>query len=75
LRTTSRLTVDAARRNPLAISRIDKPEAMPREMFFPFGERECSLRAVTKSRSYPAVLRQQKMNRAMILDKSTTNLM
>src|ERR1700678_3764280 len=31
-RTTSRLTVDAARSSPLAISRIDQPEAMPREM-------------------------------------------
>ena len=31
-RATSRLTVDAARSRPLAISRIDEPEAIPREM-------------------------------------------
>src|SRR5208282_5283488 len=31
-RATSRLTVDAARSRPLAISRIDEPEASPREM-------------------------------------------
>jgi hypothetical protein len=29
---TSRLTVEAARCNPFAISRIDEPEAIPREM-------------------------------------------
>ena len=32
-RATSRLTVDAARSRRLAISRIDKPEAIPREIF------------------------------------------
>src|SRR3981189_449974 len=31
-RVTSRLTVDAARSRPLAIVRIDEPEAIPREM-------------------------------------------
>src|SRR5271169_6358069 len=31
-RATSRLTVDAARSKPFAISRIDEPEAIPREM-------------------------------------------
>src|SRR5882757_8432486 len=31
-RVTSRLTVDAARPRPLAIVRIDEPEAIPREM-------------------------------------------
>jgi hypothetical protein len=31
-RATSRLTVDAAHCSPLAISRIDEPDAMPREM-------------------------------------------
>src|SRR5208282_503841 len=31
-RATSRLTVDAARSRPLAISRIDEPQAIPREM-------------------------------------------
>src|SRR5580692_5342226 len=31
-RATSRLTVDAARSKPFAISRIDEPEASPREM-------------------------------------------
>src|SRR5664279_5036175 len=32
-RATSRLTVDTARCNPLAISRIDEPKAIPREIF------------------------------------------
>ncbi len=31
-RVTSRLTVDAARSRPMAISRIDEPAAMPREI-------------------------------------------
>src|SRR5277367_3498865 len=42
---------------------------------FPFGQRECSLRAVTDCRSDPAVLRQQELNRAMVLAEGTTNLM
>jgi hypothetical protein len=32
-RVTSQLTVDAARLRPLAIVRIDEPEAIPREVF------------------------------------------
>ena len=40
----------------------------------PLGQRERSLRAVTNGWSYPTVLRQQALNRAMVLAKGTPNL-
>src|SRR5580704_13575876 len=62
-RATSRLTVDTARSKHLAISRIDEPEASPRERTPPDG------------RSNPTVTRHQTTNGGMFFAKSAPDLM
>ena len=52
--------MDTARRNSLAMARIDEPEAIPREMSSPLGKRECQRRPPTGYRGNSAMTRQQK---------------
>ena len=71
----SRLTVDTGRSNPLAISRIDEPEAIPLEMSSRSASVSVSQRAPASSRNYTAALRQQEPNRTMALTEGAANLM
>jgi len=72
---TSRPTVEAARSRCLAISRIDEPEAIPREM----SSRSPGVRATRERRralgGIPSTRQQQTANGAMWLVKGAPDLM
>jgi hypothetical protein len=73
-RATSRLTVEAARSRRLAISRIDEPEAIPREM----SSRSASVSASRERRRAAGGMpprQQHRANAAMWLVKGPPNLM
>ena len=57
MRATSCFTVEAARLRLVVISRIDEPDAIPREMSSPLGQSERLRRAPTGRRNDPAMMR------------------